>query len=138
MQMMSPIDALQVVKKLRQLGAQDVFLCERGTVFGYQNLVVDLLGVSEMVQSGTPVVVDVSHALQMPGAGVDRSGGRGQLIRPLARAAVALGIAGLFFECHPDPSSALCDGPCALPLDEVHSFLTEVSALDALIKGYVG
>ena len=134
MQMMSPHDALRVVDKLRSLGADKVYLCERGTSFGYQNLVVDSLGMRELIDSETPVIFDVSHALQQPGALGIRSGGRREYLMRFARAGLSLGIAGLFFECHPDPERALCDGQCALSLDKVPEFIEKISRFDELIK----
>ena len=134
MQMMSPLDALRVVDKLRALGADKVYLCERGTSFGYQNLVVDFLGMLEMINSETPLIFDVSHALQQPGALGGSSGGRREYLMPFARAGLSLGIAGLFFECHPDPDRALCDGQCALSLDKVPEFIGEISRFDQVIK----
>ena len=136
MQMMAPRDVANIIDKCRGLGCEDVLLCERGTSFGYGNLVVDPLAFNEMMQLGAPVVFDVTHALQQPGALGHRTGGRGPQSVPLAMAGVSQGIAGLFFECHPEPSKALCDGPCALPLDDVEALLSRVAAMDMLVKSW--
>ena len=134
MQMMSPADAIQARSKCLALGARDVLICERGTSFGYQNLVLDLQGLCSMKRAGVPLVVDISHSLQQPGALGGATGGRGIDIFEMARAVVAVGIGGLFFECHEEPTAALCDGPCALPLGALKSFLSQIQRLDALVK----
>jgi 2-dehydro-3-deoxyphosphooctonate aldolase (KDO 8-P synthase) len=134
MQMMSPADAMQARSKCLALGACDVIICERGTSFGYQNLVLDLQGLCLMKRAAVPLVVDISHSLQQPGALGRATGGRGIDLFEMARAVVALGIGGLFFECHVEPSAALCDGPCALPLKDLEGFLPQVQRLDALVK----
>ncbi|MED5250980.1 MAG: 3-deoxy-8-phosphooctulonate synthase, partial [Pseudomonadota bacterium] len=113
-----------------------LMLCERGTSFGYNNLVVDMLGFGDMKQTGYPVFFDVTHALQRPGGRADSADGRRAQVAELARAGVAVGLAGLFLEAHPDPDNAKCDGPCALPLDQLEPFLTQLSQLDALVKGF--
>ena len=120
MQMMSPSCALQARDKLMALGSSEVIICERGTSFGYQNLVLDLQGVCEMKRADVPIVVDVTHALQQPGR-IERQLAVEDAIYLQWRAAVALGIGGIFFECHPNPKDALCDGPCALPLGDATS-----------------
>lgn len=134
MQMMSPVDAIQARSKCLELGATRVILCERGTSFGYQNLVLDFQGLCIMKRAKVPLVVDISHALQQPGALGVATGGRGVDLVAMARSAVAVGIGGLFFECHVDPSKARCDGPCALPLGEVASLLSQINQLDAFVK----
>ena len=116
------------------LGSSEVIICERGTSFGYQNLVLDLQGVCEMKRAGVPIVVDVTHALQQPGANRTSTGGRGRDLPAMARAAVALGIGGIFFECHPNPKDALCDGPCALPLGDATRLIEQLRAIDQLVK----
>tara|TARA_B100001093_G_scaffold472144_1_gene495035 strand:+ start:1339 stop:2169 length:831 start_codon:yes stop_codon:yes gene_type:complete len=134
MQMMSPADALRVVDKCTELGNTQIMLCERGTLFGYGNLIVDMLSFGEIKASGTPIVLDVTHALQTPGSQGASTGGRGHRTLDLALAGVSQSIAGLFVECHPDPSKALCDGPCATHLSEMESLLKRVCGLDAYIK----
>ncbi|MCP5143939.1 MAG: 3-deoxy-8-phosphooctulonate synthase [Gammaproteobacteria bacterium] len=123
-----------IVAKFREAGNDKVMLCERGTSFGYHNLVVDFLGFPTMKALDVPLVFDVTHALQLPGARSDSAGGRRALTLGLARAGVAQGIAGLFMETHPQPDKALCDGPCALPLDVLPGFLEQIKALDTLVK----
>jgi 2-dehydro-3-deoxyphosphooctonate aldolase (KDO 8-P synthase) len=115
-------------------GNDKVLLCERGTSFGYNNLIVDMLGLDEM-KPLAPVIFDVTHALQRPGGRVDSADGRGSQTAPLARASLAVGIAGLFVEAHPDPDKALCDGPSALRLADLRSFLTQAKAVDEAVKG---
>lgn len=109
-------------------------LCERGSSFGYNNLVVDMLGM-DLMKAMAPVIFDVTHALQRPGGRTDSADGRGPQAAALARAGIALGIAGLFVEAHPDPSSALCDGPSALPLADLEPFLKTLVAVDGAVKG---
>ena len=121
-QFMAPGDMIQVIHKARSAAqaagvADDAFLaCERGTSFGYGNLVVDMRGIVQMRETGCPVVFDATHSVQLPGANGTSSGGQRGFVEPLARAAAAVGIAGLFMETHPDPSVALSDGPNAIPL----------------------
>ncbi|MGO2414579.1 MAG: 3-deoxy-8-phosphooctulonate synthase, partial [Cobetia crustatorum] len=100
------------------------------------NLVVDMLGMAEMKDTGLPVLFDVTHSLQRPGGRADSAGGRREQVFDLARSGVALGLAGLFLEAHPDPDNAKCDGPCALPLDQLEPFLRQLQSLDALVKGF--
>ena len=134
MQMMSPQDGIQLRRKALALGASSVMICDRGTMFGYQNLVLDFQGLCELKRAEIPLVVDVSHGLQRPGSEGTSTGGRGVDLIPMARALVGLGIGGLFLECHPKPSEARCDGPCALELSKVESLLFQLSELDALVK----
>ena len=134
MQMMSPADAIQARNKCLALGAHDVIICERGSSFGYQNLVLDLQGVCLMKRASVPLVVDISHSLQQPGALGSATGGRGVDLIDMARAVVALGIGGLFFECHVEPAMARCDGPCALRLEDLGGFLTQIQRLDEFVK----
>ena len=108
-------------------------ICERGTSFGYNNLVVDMLGMVEL-KNNSPVIFDVTHSLQKPGGLGDKADGRGSSVLDLARAGMSLGLAGLFLEVHPDPTKALCDGPCALPLQKLDQFLNKIKNLDDLIK----
>ncbi len=135
MQLMAPEDMGPAVAKCAALGASAVAICERGTLFGYGRLVVDMLGFSAMKALDVPLTFDVTHSLQLPGALGHATGGRGALTEPLALAGVSQGIAGLFLEVHPDPARAKCDGPCALPLDRLDGLLARIAALDALIKG---
>ena len=133
MQMMAPEELGRVLARCHYYGAERVLLCERGTSFGYHRLIVDPLSFSALKALGAPVSFDVTHALQLPGLGA-ASGGRGELTEPLARSAVAQGIAALFLECHPRPAEALCDGPSALPLGELPSLLRRLKMIDALVK----
>lgn len=132
-QFLAPHEMRHILTKFSEAGNQQVILCERGSSFGYNNLIVDMLGMDEMKQLA-PVMFDATHALQRPGGlshGAD--GRRGQVVQ-LSRAGVALGLAGLFIEAHPDPDQALCDGPCALPLDKLEAFLLQIKQVDELIK----
>jgi 2-dehydro-3-deoxyphosphooctonate aldolase (KDO 8-P synthase) len=124
-----------IINKCREAGNERVILCERGTSFGYNNLVVDMLGMDAM-KSMAPVVFDATHALQMPGGRSDSAGGRRAQAAALARSGMALGLAGLFLEAHPDPEKALCDGPSALPLDALRPYLEQIKAIDDLVKGF--
>ncbi len=138
-QFLSPSQVLNIVEKFREAGNDQLILCDRGTCFGYDNLVVDMLGFSVMkkVTGGLPVIFDVTHALQQREAGAAASGGRREQVAELARAGMALGLAGLFLEAHPDPAQAKCDGPSALPLDQLEPFLTQLKALDDLVKAFL-
>ena len=135
-QYMSPTQMQHVVAKAAECGNRQVMLCERGTCFGYDNVVVDMLGFKTMKEeSGNlPVTFDVTHALQMRGAGSAASGGRRSQVTELARAGLAIGLAGLFLEAHPDPDAALCDGPSALPLHLLKPFLEQMKRVDDLVK----
>lgn len=135
-QYMSPSQVGHIVNKLAEFGAREVILCERGAAFGYDNLVVDMLGFDTLKQAGgqTPVTFDVTHALQMREAGAAVSGGRRRQVAEFARAGLAVGLAGLFLEAHPDPDNALCDGPSALPLALLPSFLEQMKLVDDLVK----
>ena len=132
-QFLSPREMAHILAKFAECGNERVLLCERGTSFGYNNLVVDMLGVDEM-RGLAPVVFDVTHALQRPGGRADSADGRGPQAAALARSAMALGLAGLFLEAHPDPAKALCDGPSALPLAALEIFLRQVKAIDTVVK----
>lgn len=136
-QFMSPGQVQHVVNKARQFGNDKVMVCERGSNFGYDNVVVDMLGFRTMKEecAGAPVTFDVTHALQTRGHGAAASGGRRSQVAELARAGIAVGLAGLFLEAHPDPDAALCDGPSALPLDKLEPFLAQMKAVDDLVKG---
>jgi len=137
-QFVSPSQVQNVVEKIQEAGNQQVILCDRGTCFGYDNLVVDMLGfgVMKKVSAGLPVIFDVTHALQQRAAGAAASGGRREQAADLARAGMAVGLAGLFLEAHPDPDNAKCDGPSALPLDQLEPFLTQIKRLDDLVKSF--
>ena len=125
-QFVSPWDMKNVVNKLRESGCRHLMLVERGASFGYNNLVVDMRSLPVMRSLGCPVVFDATHSVQLPGGAGGSSGGQREFIAPLAKAAAAAGIDGLFMEVHPDPDSALCDGPNSIPLDEVESLLTQI------------
>ena len=135
-QFMSPPQVKNLVEKLRECGNDQVMLCERGACFGYDNLVVDMLGFRTMKDASgdAPLIFDVSHALQMRDPGAAASGGRRRQVAELGRAGLAVGIAGLFLEAHPDPDNAKCDGPSALPLDLLEPFLAQMKAVDDLVK----
>ncbi|KVN14191.1 MULTISPECIES: 3-deoxy-8-phosphooctulonate synthase [unclassified Burkholderia] len=135
-QFMSPTQLKHVVSKCREVGNDRVILCERGSSFGYDNLVVDMLGFRQMAETtgGCPVIFDVTHSLQCRDPLGDASGGRRRQVLDLARAGVAVGIAGLFLEAHPDPDRARCDGPSALPLHLLEGFLSQMKAIDDLVK----
>ena len=137
-QFMSPTQLKHIVNKCRQAGNDDVMLCERGSCFGYDNLVVDMLGFQQMkdVSNNAPIIFDVTHSLQNRDPLGDASGGRRGQVLELARAGMAIGIAGLFLEAHPDPDNARCDGPSALPLDKLEPFLAQVKAIDDLVKSF--
>ncbi|MBZ9566426.1 3-deoxy-8-phosphooctulonate synthase [Modicisalibacter tunisiensis] len=135
-QFLAPHEMRHIIAKCREAGNERVILCERGSSFGYNNLVVDMLGFGDMKQTGHPVFFDVTHSLQRPGGRADSADGRRAQVAELARAGVAVGLAGLFLEAHPDPDNARCDGPCALPLDRLEPFLAQLKALDELVKGF--
>ena len=134
-QFLAPHEMRHIIQKLSDGGNEQVMLCERGSCFGYNNLVVDMLGMDEMKQQA-PVIFDATHALQRPGGRSDSADGRRQQAFELARSGMALGIAGLFIEAHPNPAEAKCDGPCALPLDKLEPYLAQMKAVDELIKGF--
>ena len=135
-QFLSPGQMGNIVDKFRECGNEKVMLCERGTCMGYDNLVVDMLGFRTMkdVSGDLPLIFDVTHALQCRDPLGDASGGRRHQVAELGRAGIAVGIAGLFLEAHPNPDKALCDGPSALPLDKLEPFLAQMKAFDDLIK----
>ena len=137
-QFLSPPQMLNIVEKFREAGNEQLILCDRGTCFGYDNLVVDMLGfgVMKKVCNNLPIIFDVTHALQQRDALGAASGGRREQVADLARAGMGVGLAGLFLEAHPDPKNAKCDGPSALPLDKLEPFLTQLKALDDLIKSF--
>ncbi len=135
-QFLSPEQMLNIVDKFRECGNENLLICERGTNFGYDNLVVDMLGFGVMKRTcnDLPLIFDVTHALQCRDPGGAASGGRRTQVVDLARAGMAVGLAGLFLEAHPDPSQARCDGPSALPLAQLEPFLAQVKAVDELVK----
>ena len=135
-QFLSPEQMANVVEKFRECGNDRLMVCERGSNFGYDNLVVDMLGFQVMREAtmGCPLIFDVTHSLQRRDPGETASGGRRDQVLKLAKAGAAVGIAGLFLEAHPNPDEALCDGPSALPLAQLEPFLEQVKAVDALVK----
>lgn len=134
-QFLAPQEMSHIITKCREAGNERIILCERGTSFGYNNLVVDMLGMDQM-KTMAPVVFDATHALQKPGGRADSADGRRQQAAALARSGMALGIAGLFLEAHPDPNLAKCDGPCALPLHALKPYLVQMLAVDRLVKSF--
>lgn len=132
-QFLAPHEMAHIMRKFAEAGNEQIILCERGSSFGYNNLVVDMLGM-DLMKPMAPVVFDVTHALQKPGGRSDSADGRRAQVAALARSGMALGIAGLFLEAHPDPAKAKCDGPCALPLDRLEPFLAQVKAIDDVAK----
>ncbi len=137
-QFISPSQISNIVEKFAESGNNDVILCERGATFGYDNLVVDMLGfgVMKKASNGSPVIFDVTHSLQCRDPNGVASGGRRQQEAELARAGMAVGLAGLFLEAHPDPDHAKCDGPSALPLDKLEPFLCQIKRIDELVKSF--
>jgi len=133
-QFLSPWEMQNVVDKARSTGNAALLVCERGVSFGYNNLVVDMRSLAILRGTGCPVVFDATHAVQLPGARGDASGGEREYVPVVARAAVAAGVAGLFMETHPHPHAALSDGPNAWPLDHVPALLEQLQAIDALVK----
>jgi 2-dehydro-3-deoxyphosphooctonate aldolase (KDO 8-P synthase) len=133
-QFLAPWDMQQVVEKARAAGNRQIMVCERGASFGYNYLVSDMRSLVIMRETGCPVVFDATHSVQLPGGMGDRSGGEREFVPALARAAVAVGIAGLFMETHPDPDKALSDGPNSWPLDRMEELLRELMELDSIAK----
>ncbi len=133
-QFLSPWDMQQVVNKASEAGNTQIMVCERGASFGYNNLVSDMRSLAVMRQTGCPVVFDATHSVQLPGGQGDKSGGQREFVPVLARAAVAAGVAGLFMETHPDPATALSDGPNAWPLGKIKSLLEVLIELDRVVK----
>ncbi|WP_194868543.1 3-deoxy-8-phosphooctulonate synthase [Pseudoalteromonas sp. PPB1] len=134
-QFLAPHEMHHIIKKMSEAGNERVILCERGTSFGYNNLVVDMLGMDDMKHMA-PVIFDATHALQRPGGRSDSADGRRAQAAELARSGMALGLAGLFIEAHPNPNEAKCDGPCALPLAKLEGYLQQMKAVDDLVKGF--
>ena len=135
-QFLSPRQMINIVDKCKSFGNENIMLCERGSSFGYDNLVVDFLGMSELKNLDNPLILDVTHSLQIPGGLGDSTGGRSHQAIDLALAGTALKLAGLFIEVHPDPNEALCDGPSATKLDDFEDILKKVKALDSLVKSF--
>ncbi len=135
-QFLAPHEMKHIINKCLEAGNDKIILCERGSAFGYNNLVVDMLGFDTMKKMQVPVFFDVTHSLQQPGAREDSAGGRREQITTLARAGMATGLAGLFLEAHPNPDVAKCDGPCALRLSQLEPFLAQLKQLDTLVKGF--
>ena len=137
-QFLSPNQIKNIVEKFAEVGNNQLLICERGSCFGYDNLVVDFLGFSVIKKStgDLPIIFDVTHSLQQRNPFDEASGGRREQIIELARAGVATGIAGLFLETHPEPASALCDGPSALPTSKIYDLLSQLKELDQLVKSF--
>lgn len=133
-QFLAPHEMKHIITKFEEAGNDKIILCERGTSFGYNNLVVDMLSFGIMKQTGFPVIYDVTHSLQMPGGRSESADGRRQAVTELARAGLSQKIAGLFLEAHPNPNEAKCDGPCALRLDQLKPFLSQLKQLDDVVK----
>lgn len=133
-QFLSPWDMKPVVEKAKSTGNSQIMVCERGASFGYNNLVSDMRSLSVMRDTGCPVVFDATHSVQLPGGQGSSSGGQREFVPVLARAAVAVGVAGVFMETHPDPSKALSDGPNAWPLGKMEALLETMLELDAITK----
>ncbi len=133
-QFLAPLEMQHILTKCQEAGNDQLMLCERGSSFGYNNLVVDMLSFGIMKSFSYPVIFDVTHALQMPGGRSDSADGRRQQVVQLGKAGMSQGLAGLFLEAHPDPDKALCDGPCALPLKQLKPFLEQMQAVDDLAK----
>lgn len=135
-QFLAPKEMKHILSKCEEAGNDKLILCERGSSFGYNNLVVDMLGFGIMKEFGYPVFFDVTHSLQMPGGLASAAGGRRAQVTELALAGMSQKIAGLFLEAHPDPDVAKCDGPCALRLSQLEAFLSQVKAIDDLVKNF--
>jgi 2-dehydro-3-deoxyphosphooctonate aldolase (KDO 8-P synthase) len=135
-QFLAPQEMKHIIAKFEEAGNDRMILCERGSSFGYNNLVVDMLGFGIMKSVNVPVMFDVTHSLQMPGGRADSAGGRRAQVTELALAGMSQGLAGLFLEAHPNPDKAMCDGPCALRLSQLEPFLERVKAVDDLVKSF--
>lgn len=128
-QFLAPWDMKSIAKKATDAGNDKILLCERGTTFGYNRLINDMTGLVEMRRLGFPVIMDCTHSTQLPGATGESSGGRADMVWPLARAAMAIGVDGIFLETHPNPAEALCDGPTSLPLKNLEAFLKNLQLI---------
>ncbi len=133
-QFLAPWDMINVVKKARAVGNENIMVCERGASFGYNNLISDMRVLAVMRNCGCPVIFDATHSVQLPGGQGDASGGQREFVPVLARAAVAVGVTGLFMETHPQPDQALSDGPNAWPLDKMAALLETLKELDNTVK----
>ena len=133
-QFLAPEEMIYILRKFESLGNSKLIICERGSIYGYKNLIVDMLGLSVMKNFEYPLIFDVTHSLQQPGGLAGASGGRRMYVAQLAKAGLSQGLAGLFLEAHPNPSEALCDGPSALKIDRLRPFLEQMKELDYLIK----
>ncbi len=133
-QFMAPLDMQHVVAKARLSGNKQLMLCERGTSFGYNTLVSDMRALPILRKTGCPVVFDATHSVQMPGGQGTTSGGQREMVPVLARSAVAVGVAGVFMETHPDPETALSDGPNSWPLEDMEELLTQLQQIDRVVK----
>jgi len=134
-QFLAPQEMRHIITKFNEAGNNNVALCERGSSFGYNNLVVDMLGMDDM-KTMAPIIFDATHALQRPGGRANSADGRRAQAAELARSGMALGIAGLFIEAHPNPNEAKCDGPCALVLSKLEDYLSQMKAVDDLVKSF--
>ena len=134
-QFLAPWDMAQVVKKLREAGVENLWLTERGSSFGYNTLVVDYRGLPQLQELGCPVIFDATHSVQQPGGKGTSTGGQREFVAPLARAAVAVGVDGLFMEVHPDPDNALSDGPNMVPLHRLEPLLEQLLAIRGAVAG---
>ena len=134
-QFLAPWDMQNVVEKARSAGNEDLMVCERGVSFGYNNLVSDMRSLAVMKETGCPVVFDATHSVQLPGGQGSSSGGDREMVPVLARAAVAVGVQGLFMETHPDPDKALCDGPNSVRLAKMYNLLEVLQRIDRTVKG---
>ncbi|TPE50311.1 3-deoxy-8-phosphooctulonate synthase [Maribrevibacterium harenarium] len=135
-QFLAPHEMKHILNKCQEAGNDKLMLCERGSMFGYNNLVVDMLGFGEMKKFDYPVMFDVTHSLQRPGGREDSADGRRAQVTELARAGMSLALSSMFLETHPDPNNAKCDGPCALPLAKLEPFLKQIKQLDDLVKTF--
>lgn len=135
-QFMAPWDMRNVITKLEEAGNRNILLCERGSSFGYNNLIVDMTGLVEMRSYGYPVVFDATHSVQKPGGQGTSTGGNREMVPPLMRAALAMGVDGIFAEVHPDPDHAFSDGPNQLRLDAIEKILQQAVAIDQLVKSF--
>ena len=133
-QFLSPYQMKNIIEKCNSLGNDNIILCERGSSFGYDNLIVDFLGISEQKTFNYPIILDVTHSLQLPGGQGNSAGGRSHQAEDLARAAIALKISGLFIEVHPNPDKALCDGPSATKLEDFEDMIIKIKKIDDLVK----
>ncbi|MEC7165617.1 MAG: 3-deoxy-8-phosphooctulonate synthase, partial [SAR324 cluster bacterium] len=133
-QFLSPSEMDNILQKFESAGNRQLMLCERGTMFGYNNLIVDMLGFGLMKKLGAPLIFDATHAVQIPGGQGTAAGGRRQQLRELALSGLATGIAGIFLEAHPNPSEAKCDGPSTWPLGKLEALLIQLKKQDELAK----